>query len=369
MICSLDGCHGHGSAMSPPSIRHRCGISAKSSSTPSAVLVESGERSPYTLEAYHVVCKELIGAFGADRLLTDLRPEDFQRLRSAWAAKWGVVRLAAEVNRAKVVFTWGYKNRQIPAPMFYGDAFEKPSKKMMNLNRAKQGLKMFEPHELLAMIDAASQPMKAMLLLAANAALGNNDIGQLPIAALDLESGWLNFPRVKTGVMRRIPLWPETVAALQAWLTIRPTPATDADAQLFFLSCRGHGWTKGLKNRSITGVTRELLNRLNIGGKRNFYCIRHGFATVGAESLDQIAVNSIMGHSDGTQGEKYREKLPSDRRCAMSRTMSAPGFSVRQRRSRIAPSGIRVAPAMNGEGRQRLHLWPRSAFACPIFHR
>lgn len=297
-----------------PTLRELCNkfLNAK------RVLVESGERSPFTLESYRTVCGELIGEFGADRLLTDILPEDFERLRSTWAARWGVVRLGAEINRARVVLTHAYKTRMVKEPMFYGESFERPSKKMMLLNRHNQGVKMFESHELRRMIDGARQPMRAMLLLATNAGLGNNDIGLLPMSAVDLDHGWINYPRPKTGVMRRCALWPETVAALKDWLAQRPAPATADDTALVFLTCRGHGWTKGLTNRSITNECRELLDVLDIKGARNFYCIRHGFETIGGESRDQVAVDFIMGHSRGDMASVYRERIGDDRLKAVT---------------------------------------------------
>ncbi len=65
------------------------------------------------------------------------------------------------------------------------------------------------------MIDAAEQPLKAMVLLGINCAFGNSDCGQLPHAALDLVGGWCTFPRPKTGIHRRCPLWPEIVQAVR----------------------------------------------------------------------------------------------------------------------------------------------------------
>ena len=53
------------------------------------------------------------------------------------------------------------------------------SKKVVRLNRAEQGVKISEADELRRMIDAAIQPVKAMILLATNAGLGNNDIGPM----------------------------------------------------------------------------------------------------------------------------------------------------------------------------------------------
>ncbi len=55
-----------------------------------------------------------------------------------------------------------------------------------------------------------------MILLPANGGFGVTDCAQLSRAALAVRPGWLDFPRPKTGVARRFPLWPETAAALAA---------------------------------------------------------------------------------------------------------------------------------------------------------
>ena len=68
---------------------------------------------------------------------------------------------------------------------------------------------MFEAAELRRVLDYARPGMAAMILLAANGGLGNADVADLPIEAVNLETGWLEFPRPKTGIPRRIPLWPE----------------------------------------------------------------------------------------------------------------------------------------------------------------
>jgi integrase len=83
---------------------------------------------------------------------------------------------------------------------------------------------MFEAEEIRQMLAAASPQLKAMILLGINAGLGNTDCGRLPLSALDLERGWLTYPRPKTGVARRCPLWAETVEAIREALAERPGP-------------------------------------------------------------------------------------------------------------------------------------------------
>ena len=48
-----------------------------------------------------------------------------------------------------------------------------------------------------------------------NCGFGNGDCASLPLSAVNLDAGWIDFPRPKTGINRRCPLWPETVAYAQ----------------------------------------------------------------------------------------------------------------------------------------------------------
>lgn len=281
-------------------------------------MMDAGELSIHTWNGYDLVCKELIAAFKRDRLLTDILPEDFEALRSKWAAKWGVVRLGSEINRARVVFNYAYKNGLIDRPMRYGEGFRRPSRKSLRLSRAEKGPKMFEADELRRMIDTAAQPMKAMILLGINCAFGNNDVGQLPMKAMNLKTGWIDYPRPKTGVARRCPLWPETIAAVKDWLSNRPTPKDDADAEIVFVTRCGARWTKATADRPITKECRKLLDELKIGGNRNFYAIRHTFETIAGEAKDQIAVDAVMGHDDGSMATAYRERISDSRLQAVT---------------------------------------------------
>jgi integrase len=81
--------------------------------------------------------------------------------------------------------------------------------------------------------------MRAMVMLACNTGFGQSDIAGLPTSALDLDNGIVDYPRPKTGVQRRIPLWGETVDALRKAIAVRPEAADSEDADRVFLTCFG----------------------------------------------------------------------------------------------------------------------------------
>jgi integrase len=312
--------------------------------TTKGLMRDAGELSPYTWNSYADVCNQLLAQFGKDRLVTDILPEDFEQLRARWAKTYGPVRMGAEINRARVVFNYAEKNKLIPrGTMEFGEGFKRPSKKVMRLHRADQGKKLFGADELRRLIEAAPQPLKAMLLLGINAGLGNSDVANLVMKQLDLESGWLNYPRPKTGVTRRCPLWPETIQALREWLAVRPRARSNADTDLVFLTFRGKSWTPNLKSRPLTNEMGKLLRRpccvscskVNVAGALacdcgwkptkaepwrstyrdglSFYALRHTLETIGGESRDQVAVDAIMGHDDGSMANAYREGVSDER--------------------------------------------------------
>jgi integrase len=163
-----------------------------------------------------------------------------------------------------------------------------------------------------------SPALKAMILLGINCGFGNNDCGSLPLDAVDLDAGWINFARPKTGIDRRCPLWPETVAALRDWLTVRPEPQENADAGLVFLTTGGTRYAKDEStDNPVSKETRKLFNRLGIDKRRSFYGLRHCFETIGGASRDQVAVDCLMGHADNSMAATYRDHVGDDRLLAV----------------------------------------------------
>jgi integrase len=189
---------------------------------------------------------------------------------------------------------------------------------------------MFERDEIRKMLDKAGTQLRAMILLGVNCGLGNTDCGSLRVTHLDLDGGWLNFPRPKTGIDRRCKLWPETVDAIKMVLAERRVPKDLANEHLVFITKHGAPWTKVrtiqqkdgtlkvMSDDAVSKETKKVLKALHINGKRNFYALRHTFETIAGDSRDQVAVNAIMGHVDNSMAGVYRERIHDDRLAAVA---------------------------------------------------
>lgn len=204
-------------------------------------------------------------------------------------------------------------------PPYYGAEFQRPSKKTVQLERAGK-LRMFERDELLAVLSAAGQPLRAMFLLGVSCGLGNADVGRLRLGHLNLATGWMEFARPKTGIARRCWLWPEAVDDIKDWLGMRPSPKRSEDADLVFLTRCGMPWHRDSDSYvALAHEVEKLLKRLGL--KRpglGFYCLRHTFATIASESRDQPAVDAVMGHIRDEVTCGYRERISDQRLKAIS---------------------------------------------------
>jgi integrase len=291
-----------------------------------------GQLTPRTFKTYYITCERLVKQFGKTRHVVNLLPTDFAELATALGRTLGPVALGNEIQRVRTVFKFAFDDGYIPTPMRFGQTFAKPSasviRKAREEKRNERGDRMFEANELRDIVATTKPALKAMVLLGANCGLGQSDLSALPLRALDLERGWLNYARVKTGVPRRVPLWPETVEAIKAWLPKRPKPKDPADEGLVFLTVRGARWVTASpivvdeKGKHTGGTAKDgigkALNKVltQLGTKRpgvGFYALRHGFETVAGETGDQVAVDAIMGHTDNSMAGKYRERISDER--------------------------------------------------------
>jgi integrase len=308
--------------------------------------VKAGDLSPRTFRDYYKTCERLIDHFGKERRVDDLGPSDFRAFRAKLAKRLGIVSLKNEINRVCIVFNYAHENDLIAKPVSYGQNFDRPSAKALRRDRNSAGPKLFERDEVLRIFAAADVHLKAMILLGVNCGFGNTDVASLPKSAVDLETGWVDFPRPKTEIPRRVPLWPETIAALKEALAIRPATTDPSAKGLCFVTRQGRPWVRVKPKAKPTDQTAgnadqepgpeisvaidaiseqfgKLLKSLHINGRRGlgFYTLRHNFETFAGESKDQVAVDAIMGHVDSSMAGNYRHRISDERLLAVVETV------------------------------------------------
>jgi integrase len=227
------------------------------------------------------------------------------------------------------VFRYAHEAGLIDHPVRFGPAFKRPNRKVLRKARIARGPRLYSPAEIHALLGAVPVQIRAMILLAANCAYGNTDCATLTRDNLDLENGWADFPRPKTGQPRRAALWPETIAALREALAARPKPKDPADAKLVFLTRFGGKWVQATaaettgdngaktvrvsRDDALTKEMRKVQKSLGINSGRGFYALRHTFRTVADESKDQPAIDFIMGHARDDMASVYRERISDER--------------------------------------------------------
>lgn len=300
--------------------------------------VESGQIGGRWFEDCRRVIRQFARSVGTARPVNSLNADDFLHYRRLIArhglrgtAPLGVHAITRAIVAIQGMFKWGVQTGVLEQLPRYGHAFAKPSAADVRRSRAKReretGKKMFAAEQIRLLLGSASVGLKAAILLGINGGFGNTDCAALPLAAVDLAHGIIDFERPKTAVRRIVPLWPETVAALQAVLdSDRPEPATEEAEGLVFRSELGFPLVRQLVRRSGSEITKvtyvdrlgdwfdALLKKLRL--KRfglGFYSLRHTFRTWADDSGDQHAIHRIMGHSIPGMSGVYIEEISLER--------------------------------------------------------
>lgn len=287
--------------------------------------VDIGKLSATAHWDYVRSCKRMLGIVGRNTLVESLKPKDFDIFAGKLAKGVSPVTFANRVRLARVMFRWAAKQELIPKPLNFGENFVIPSKATLRADRQSKPAREFTAAELRAIIDAAGNPLKAMILLGINCGFGATDCATLPQSGIDLERGWIEFPRPKTAVERRCPVWPETVAALRMALASRPDPSNADFAGLAFVTKYGNPYVrlseKGTNHDAVASAFAKILAELQLNGNRRaFYSLRRTFETIGGASRDQICVDHIMGHSPASSDMSavYRQSIEDDRLRAVA---------------------------------------------------
>jgi len=312
-------------------------------------------------------CRTVLESFtqfvGGGRLMSDLRPDDFQRYRQKLAkqglsgrGELGVHALNRAVTVVRGMLKYAYEVDLLKFPVKLGKAFARPSatlkRKSQQAYELANGKRLFSASDITKMIHAANEPLRAMILLGINGGFGNIDCARLPISAVDWEHAVIRFARPKTGVERVVPIWSETMAALRRAIDTRPEPAEKTYSGLLFLARDGkplirenvlrteEGNVKGLAiGNSVRNGFGALLTKLGLKRKGvGFYALRHTFRTWADEVCDQHAIHRIMGHTIPGMSGIYIEEISLDRLRAVVNHVRSKLFGTAETSQPAAPT-------------------------------
>jgi len=274
---------------------------------------ENGDIEAATFVEYHRDCELFVTFFGQGRSVLSIARDDLAGYREFLSRGAGATTLSNRIGNARSIFKFAYDQELIDKPVRFGDEFKRPERRVIQRAKAKSGRTHFLASEIRQLLAGASPDQQAMILLGINCGIGNKDIGNLPSSSVDLERGWLDYPRGKTGVERRCPLWPETVMAIRESMAvaakkkIKRRPETQG---LLFVTRGGMPCVRetfvpsrngkphvvphdAIKTAIQRGLTRAGISQKGLG----FYGLRRSFETIGGETGNQVAVDHIMGHS------------------------------------------------------------------------
>ena len=263
--------------------------------------------SERSYQDYKRTLRRFADVMGRDRVIENLQPKDFLAYKTKFASTNNPVSVGNEITRVKSCLKWLVKSKYCK-DIEVGPDFRKPSALAARRHKREMGLKLFDPAQILSILDESGLRMRAMIFLGINCGYHNSDIETLKLQSIQVavKTGLIEHTREKTEVERGCPLWPETIEALTIWIDRRP--ATKSNLAFVLVDGRPLSTT----NADVAKRFRAVRDMAGIG-EGGFSWFRKTFATYASECGDQVAVNFIMGHVDQTTPGIYRQ-LVRDKR-------------------------------------------------------
>ncbi len=240
--------------------------------------LNAGELFQVTYNEYDAVC-DIMAEWGKHRQLSTLTAVDFRLLREAIGQgktrPLGAVTVKRRLTIARMVFKVA---RKLRVTVDYDDELRSPPARILRKIRNSK-VRLFTSKQVRQIVKNADGELRGMVLLGINCGFGPKDCCDLPTNRVDLNNGWHNFHREKTGVERRCPLWPETVKSLRN--------ATN----------NGNVFAAKWNRRNIAYHFRQLVDNFYVKDVTEFYSLRRTFETIATTSgVSQAVIDTIMGH-------------------------------------------------------------------------
>lgn len=251
-----------------------------------------------TYAQYKRYLMHLCKYFGGNRGWHTLTPDDWTRygkhLRSGFAAT------SYNRRRAVIVAMFNHADEQgwIERPPRYGRGFRRIP---LGSIRSTAKARLLTREDINAILGRCSPQLFAMVLLGLNGGFGAADCAALTWDAIDLDSGFIRYARVKNAIPRGVPLWRETIIALRRLRHRRPN-----DVRVF-RTRTGRAWDE----TDIAHEFRRAVSRceMDLPAGVGLGACRHTFATYANEVRDTDARRHIMGRKLPALDDIYVESM------------------------------------------------------------
>lgn len=258
----------------------------------------------------------VVNSMGRNVLISSLRKNDWKRLRDHWEERYAPSTIAGHVARVKAVFAWAYEDEElIDKPMKFGRVFRRPEEVEFRRHRERSGEKLLSALEIRQLLSVATPQMRCCIMLGLNLALNNKDCGLLEFRHLDLDSGWIIYPRNKTHCRRKGKLWPETIAAIHDYLPTRRRPKDPALNERVLLTRTGGPMAfEDKRDSPIAKQFAKLRTKAGLPDASSFGALRHTFRSVAEDDPNKVptAIHCVMGHADTSIDAAYIEYIGND---------------------------------------------------------
>lgn len=183
-------------------------------------------------------------------------------------------------------------------------ASENPVKEIKFFQERQYLMRILNKEEIKRLITVASNPLKAIIILALNTAMRKGEILNLRWPDVDFADCYIYIKESKSNVMRKIPMNTIVVATLKNIKResdyVFPGPRNRKQYSDIF-----YPFKQACENASIKDM--------------RFHDLRHTAATIMVMGgIDLVTVSKILGHSDIQMTMRYAHPTPENKRKAVN---------------------------------------------------
>lgn len=258
---------------------------------------------------YFLAIRDFVGIVGRDTPIGALNASHFEAVARNWRERYRGNPFNNRVQYVRTMFKWAEDRLIIERVPRYGPAFKKMSAAAVRETQRNADERPFTGEEIDKILAAASPKIRLFFLLGLNGGMYSADIASLKWGDIRHEAGVLLIDnrRIKKGVRRRVPLWPEVARDIE-----RMTRGGAND--LVFTTSHGNPWHNRAGTDSIGLMFRRLADKLGIRREGvGFGSVRHTHISAVGDNSDEGAKSYVVGHL--IQGIKRHYDRPSVERC------------------------------------------------------